>query len=157
MEWTRGVHPPMTCGHRVRGLSSRIVVCDFSSPQNPILLAFSTSVGENNYQLFSPANAVAFEKLLATLVPRNPLQKKKHCEWRIKLAEKSQNPSPIHGRGELCSPAGDRRSPLRIKMLRCKQISRRLRLDFRDTAGASPCPTKKLLLRVLVSPFCLKR
>ena len=42
---------------------------------------------------------------------------------RANLAEKSQNLSPIHGRGELCSPAGDRRSPLRIKMLRCKQIS----------------------------------
>ena len=39
------------------------------------------------------------------------------------LAEKSQNLSPIHGRGELCSSAGDRRSPLQIKMLRSKQIS----------------------------------
>ena len=49
--------------------------------------------------------------------------KKALAERRVKLAEKSQNLSPIHGRGELCSPAGDRRSPLRIKMLRCKQIS----------------------------------
>ena len=43
-------------------------------------------------------------------------------ERRAKSAGKSQNLSLIHGRGELRSPAGDRRSPLRIKKLRSKQI-----------------------------------
>ena len=38
------------------------------------------------------------------------------------LAEKSQNIDLTHGRGELCSPAGDRRSLLRIKMIHSKQI-----------------------------------
>ena len=33
----------------------------------------------------------------------------------MSLSEKSQNVCPTHGRGELRSPAGDRRSPLRQK------------------------------------------
>ena len=40
--------------------------------------------------------------------------KKALAERRVKLAEKSQNLSPIHGRGELRSPAGVQRTPLRI-------------------------------------------
>ena len=42
------------------------------------------------------------------------VQEKSTCERRVKLAEKSQNLSPIHGRGELYSPAGVHRTPLRI-------------------------------------------
>ena len=43
--------------------------------------------------------------------------KKRSNEGRAKLAEKSQNIYLTHGRGELRSPAGDRRSPLRISKI----------------------------------------
>ena len=43
----------------------------------------------------------------------------------------------IPGRGELRSPAGDRRSPLRVRMLILKNIKF---VSF--SAGASPRPTK---------------
>jgi len=45
----------------------------------------------------------------------NNSNKKGQRKGRAKLAGKSQNLSLIHGRGDLRSPAGDRRSPLRIK------------------------------------------
>ena len=41
-------------------------------------------------------------------------QKEEHKSRSAKLAGKSQNIYLTHGRGELRSPAGDRRSPLRI-------------------------------------------
>ena len=47
-------------------------------------------------------------------LPKRIVDDPNHTKGRAKLAEKSQNIYLKHGRGELCSPAGVRRTPLRI-------------------------------------------